>query len=302
MHKEQRLTLSKAAIWLQTLRPKTLTSSLVPFCAGAALAYAGGASIAWGLLFFALASALCIQIATNLLNDAFDFDKDISEPNRLGPKRAIHLGIADGKQMYTLGMIFIVFAWLLAIPLIMHGGIGIAMALLFSTLASYFYSGGPLPLTSVGLGDPFVLIFFGWVATTASYWLQSNAIDAKAFLLGTQIGLLCTTILAVDNYRDIDSDEQANKKTLAVRFGPEFAKFEIAFLAFFPFILNFLWLSWGYLYAALLPMLAAPLASYLLAMIWKTRPSKAYNGFLALAALLHFSFGMLLIIGFLMAR
>lgn len=298
MYKDQHLAPSTVSIWLQTIRPKTLTAAIVPFCAGAALAYAGGASIAWDLLIFALASALCIQIATNLLNDAFDFVKDTSDPKRLGPKRAIHLGVADGKQMYILGMAFFVFAWLFAIPLILHGGVVIAVILLFSMLAGYFYSGGPLPLTSVGLGDPFVLLFYGWVATAASYWLQTNAVDAKALLLGTQIGLLCTTIIAVDNYRDIDSDEKANKKTLAVRFGPEFAKFEIAFLTFFPFALNFFWLSWGYVYVAILPMLAAPLASYLLARIWKTRPSKAYNGFLALAALLHLCFGVLLIIGF----
>lgn len=301
MYKEQHLAPSSGTIWFQTIRPKTLTAAIVPFCAGAALAYAGGATIAWGMLFFALASALCIQIASNLFNDAFDFVKDTTDPKRLGPKRAIHFGIADGKQMYILGIGFYAIAWLFAIPLILHGGMVIALVLLFSMLAGYLYSGGPLPLTSVGLGDPFVLLFFGWVAAAASYWLQADVLDAKAFLLGTQIGLLCTTIIAVDNYRDIDSDEQANKRTLAVRFGPEFAKFEIAFLSFFPFVLNFLWLSWGYVAAAILPMLAAPIASYLVAKIWKTRPSKAYNGFLALAALLHLCFGVLLIIGFALA-
>ncbi|MBA3237931.1 MAG: 1,4-dihydroxy-2-naphthoate octaprenyltransferase [Parachlamydiaceae bacterium] len=301
MYRDKRLTASTLFIWLQTIRPKTLTAAIVPFCAGAALAYSGGSTISWELLFYALASALCIQIASNLLNDAFDFVKDTADPRRLGPQRAIHLGIADGKQMYFLGMVFFLFAWLFAIPLIIHGGSAIVVVLLFSMLAAYFYSGGPLPLTSVGLGDPFVFLFYGWIATAASYWLQAHVVDAKAILLGTQIGLLCTTIIAVDNYRDIESDEKDNKKTLAVRFGPKFAKFEIAFLTFFPFSLNFLWLLWGYVFAAILPMLAAPLAGYLVARIWKTRPSRAYNHFLALAALLHLCFGALLILGFILA-
>ncbi len=291
---------STTLVWLQTIRPKTLTAAVVPFLAGAALAYAGGTILNWILIFYALTSALCIQIATNLINDAFDFVKDTSDPNRLGPKRAIHLGIANGQQMYALGLIFFLLAFLLGIPLIQHGGFPIAAVLLVSILSGYFYSGGPIPLTSVGLGDFFVLLFFGWVATLGGYWLQTDSIDFKSILLGTQIGLLCTSIIAIDNYRDMDSDKKAYKKTLAVRFGAQFAKMEIALLISLPFALNLLWLLWNYHLAAYLPFLAMPLGAFIVLKTWTTIPSQTFNVFLGLAALLHLSFGLLLMIGFIL--
>lgn len=298
MHAQQQKIPAIALIWLQTLRPKTLTAAIIPFAAGAALAYAGGANLAWGLLLSALASALSIQIATNLINDAFDFVKDTSDPDRLGPKRAIHLGLANGQHMYALGLFFFLLAFLCGIPLILFGGYPIAAILFISILSGYFYSGGPLPLTRVGLGDYFVLLFFGWIATLAGYWLHTGYIDAKGFLLGTQIGCLCTSIIAIDNYRDIESDRKAQKKTLAVRFGAFFSKIEIAVLILAPYLLNFLWLMWGYNYAALLPFMTAPLGYLIIAKTWYTSPSPAFNAFLGLAALLHLSFGILLIIGF----
>jgi 1,4-dihydroxy-2-naphthoate octaprenyltransferase len=300
MHTKQQNSPVSMFIWLQTIRPKTLTAAFIPFSAGAALAYAGGASIAWGLLLSALASALCIQIASNLLNDAFDFVKDTSDPERLGPKRAIHLGLANGQDMYRIGLFFFLLTLLFGIPLIVHGGVSIVVILGLSILAAYLYSGGPLPLTSVGLGDLFVLIFYGWVATLAGYWLQTGYLDAKGLLLGTQIGLLCTSIIAIDNYRDIESDSKAGKKTLAVRFGRQFGKMEIAALTSIPFALNLLWLTWGYHYAAFLPFLTAPLGAFIVYKTWNSPPSSAFNIFLGLAALLHLSFGLLLIIGFIL--
>lgn len=288
------------ACWFQAMRPKTLTASLVPFSVGAALAHASGAPLAWGLLFCALISALFIQVATNLINDAFDVAKGTDGQDRLGPRRALHLGIATGPQVYALGMLCYLAAFLVGIPLIIHGGPSIALILLLSILSGYLYTGGPIPLAYAGLGDLFVVIFYGWIATMAGFWLQTGYIDFQSFMLGTQIGLLSTTLIAVNNLRDVNTDAKSNKKTLAVRFGQVFVKYEIILLATIPFALNFFWLYWGYFYAAILPFLTLPLACLLIVKIWKTYPSKAYNGFLALAALLHLSFGILLIIGFLL--
>lgn len=297
---EIKLSRMNAGIWIQAMRPKTLTAALVPFSAGAALAYSNQAPIAWGLLCVAIFSAICIQIATNLINDAFDFAKGADDQERLGPQRAIQQGFATGPQVYALGMIFFLASLLIGIPLIIHGGLAIAAILLLSILSGYLYTGGPKPLAYVGLGDLFVVIFFGWVATLAGYWLQTGWVDWKSFLLGTQIGLLCTLMIAINNLRDINSDIRANKKTLAVRFGQTFAKVEILFLAIVPFALNLCWLTWGYVYAALLPFFTLPLASILMLKIWKSYPSKAYNRYLGMAALLHLSFGIFLIIGFIL--
>lgn len=291
---------SHVGIWFQAMRPKTLTASLVPFSVGAALAYATGASMNWGLYFFALISALFIQVATNLINDAFDVAKGTDDQDRLGPRRVLHHGMATGSQVYALGILCFLAAFLFGIPLIMHGGTYIALILLLSMLSGYLYTGGPMPLAYMGLGDLFVVIFYGWVATMAGFWLQAGYINMQSFLLGTQVGLLCTLLIALNNLRDVNTDAKSNKKTLAVRFGQTFVKAEITFLAIVPFLLNFLWLYRGYHFVAGLPFLTLPIACLLIVKVWKTYPSKAYNGFLALAAVIHLAFGFLMVIGFLM--
>lgn len=288
------------AMWIRAIRPKTLTAAIVPFFSGAALAYTTGASIAWGVLISTILSAIFIQIATNLINDAFDFSKGADDEERLGPHRAIQQGMATSQQVFSLGIIFFLLAFLIGTPILIQGGFPIAMVMLLSMVSGYLYTGGPFPLAYIGLGDFFVVIFFGWVATLSGYWLQTGYIDGKSFLLGTQIGLLCTLMIAINNLRDISSDIRANKKTLAVRFGQNFAKMEIFILASVPFILNFFWFYWGYIYAALLPYFSFPLATLLITKIWKNQPSKMYNQYLGLAALLHLLFGLLLIIGFIL--
>lgn len=292
-----RLTITS---WLLATRPKTLTASLVPFIAGTALASAMGAAVSWLLLFSALASAIAIQIATNLFNDAFDFNKGADTAERLGPQRAIQNGTATAEQVYGVGMAFFAIALVAAIPLIIHGGVGLLLILLLSMLAGYSYTGGPYPLAYLGLGDLFVVIFYGWVSTMAAFWLQSGFISGFSFLLGAQIGLLCAVLIAVNNLRDVEGDAKVRKLTIPVRFGLPFARIEIALLVLLPFAMNFIWFFYGFAYAAALPWLLFPLALGLVAKIWKTAPSRDYNRYLAFSALLHLSFGALLTVGFML--
>lgn len=290
---------SPLSIWITTLRPKTLTASIIPFLAGTALSYAHGAFIHWRLLFCAVISALFIQTAVNFLNDASDFEKGTDRKEGLGPRRAIHEGLISSKQMFGLGLISLLLAFLFGLPLMNHGGFPIVALLGASMLMSYAYTAGPFPLAYKGLGDIFVLIFYGWIVTFAAYWLQTGKINLESFLLGTQIGLLCTAIIIVNNARDAANDARHNKKTLAVRFGLTFSRWEIAFCSLFPFVLNLIWLSWGYTSAAWLSMLTLPIAILLVKKIATTPPSSEYNKFLGLAGLLHLSFGFLMSIGFL---
>lgn len=284
--------------WLLATRPKTLTAAVVPFIAGTLLAYSTGSQINGWLLASALLSAICIQIATNFINDAFDFKRGADTSERLGPQRAIQAGAATQKQVYAWGIAFFCMSLVFGIPLIYHGGPIILLVLLVSIAAGYSYTGGPFPLAYAGLGDIFVIVFFGWTSTIAAYWLQSGRLDWNAFLLGTQIGFLCTLMIAVNNLRDVTGDKKVNKKTLPVRFGVHFGRMEIAILAIVPFLLNYFWFAQGYTYAAILPWLSFPLAIKLITKIWTTEPSKAYNGFLAIAAMLHLFFGLILSLGF----
>lgn len=284
--------------WFSSIRPRTLTISVVPFVAGTLLAYSTGATINWWLLVFALASALAIQIGTNLMNDAYDSFRGADTAERLGPQRAIHKGLATPQQMYIAGMSSFIAAFLLAIPLMLHGGLIIGLAVVLSILCGFWYTGGPFPLSYSGLADFCVLLFFGCVSTLSAYWLQTEQISYAAILLSLQIGCLCTAILAVDNLRDIVADRKASKRTLAVRFGTTFARMEITLLVFLPYLGSFFWLVTGYYASALFPLLTLPLAVFLVTKVWSTEPSRSYNHFLALAALLHLTFGFAMTIGF----
>lgn len=289
----------RSKAWFLSIRPKTLTAAIVPFVAGTLLAHSTGATINWILFIFALASALAIQIATNLINDAYDSFRGADTAERLGPQRAIHKGLATPYQMYIVGMVTFFAAFLLAIPLILHGGLMIGVAVILSILCGYFYTGGPFPLSYSGLADFCVILFFGCVSTLSAYWLQTEQISNAAVLLSLQIGCLCTVIIAVDNLRDIVADRKAGKRSLAVRFGTTFARMEISLLVFLPYVGNFFWLLDGYYASALFPLLTLPLAVFLVTKVWSTEPSRTYNHFLALAALLHLTFGLALTIGFL---
>jgi 1,4-dihydroxy-2-naphthoate octaprenyltransferase len=281
------------------IRPKTLTAAIVPFVCGSALAYSHQGAISWLLIVCGMMAALAIQIATNLINDACDFSRGADTLERLGPQRAIQSGMANVSQVYSAGIFFFIIAAIWALPLLAAGGTWVAIVLACSIASGYLYTGGPYPLAYLGLGDLFVLLFFGCVSTVAAYSLQVGGVSPFAWLLSLQIGLLCTVLIAINNLRDIASDCAAGKKTLAVRFGKKFTRLEIAFLALTPYLAVPLWFAAGYRLAALLSLLTLPLAIYITSAIWRTEPSSSYNRLLGLAALLHLLFGVAMTLGFL---
>jgi 1,4-dihydroxy-2-naphthoate octaprenyltransferase len=290
---------TKVLMWIASARPKTLTATLIPFLAGTALAIGNGATFK-GLLFLsAMLGAFCIQIATNLINDAFDVKRGTDTHERLGPQRALHLGYATHDQVFDAGIGFLSLAIVFSMPVILYGGFAILAIILLSISLAYLYTGGPSPLSYNGLGDLFVIIFFGWVSTLAAFWIQSGTLSWSAFLLGTQIGLLATVLIAINNLRDVQTDAKSGRRTLPVRFGAFFGRLEITVLILLPFLLNFLWILRGNYLAAALPWLVFPLALPLIAKIWYTEPSKVFNKYLAQSALLHLTFGLLLTFSFL---
>lgn len=284
--------------WLLAARPKTLTAAIVPILAGTLLAFARGIPIAWWIPLVCLFSALCIQIGTNLINDALDYKKGADTSSRIGPVRMTQSGLLTERSVYAGGLAFFALAFLGGIPLMFQGGIPLFIILLLSVGAGYIYTGGPMPLAYAGLGDLFVFIFFGIVATSAVDYLQEGIWHLEALLAGVQIGMLATVLIAINNFRDREGDAKANKLTLAVRFGKKFSRIEITMLLLLPFALNLLWLFYGFNAAALLPFLVFPLAVKLAVEVWSHDPSPIFNKFLGFAALIHFLFGILLSIGF----
>ncbi len=284
-------------VWLLAVRPKTLTAALIPILVGTSLAYAIHGEIRAVLSIFAFLSAVFIQIGTNLINDSLDFKKGADTSERIGPQRVTQSGLLSPEKVLWGGLICFIISILFSIPLVIAGGWSIILIGMFSLLAGYAYTGGPYPLAYVGLGDLFVLVFFGWVAVGGVYFLNTGALDTYAMIAGTQVGLLATVLISINNLRDHVTDRLANKKTLAVRLGPERVRWEIVSLCLIPFLLGGFWFRQGMMWAGMLPFLVFPLAIVLIQRIRNTEPSPAYNGFLAQGALLQMVFGILLSLG-----
>lgn len=286
--------------WILAARPRTLGAAFVPVAAGAALAFADGA---WhpGVTFLILLCALLIQIATNYFNDAIDFRKGADTDGRLGPLRVTAAGLLTPRQVMLGGAACLLAALALSIPLVLRGGWPIMAIGLASLLCAYLYTGGPFPLAYLGLGEVFVVLFFGLIAVAGTYYLNAREWSWISLLAGFPIGLHASVLLAVNNYRDIDGDRAAGKRTLAVRFGAAFARHELAFLVLAPFPLGLAWIAAGYGPAALLPLAALPWGLRLARAIHRTPPGRECNPLLARGAALHLAFGLLLAAGLALA-
>ena len=284
--------------WIQALRPKTLTAALVPVLVATALVRAESHDIVWWVSVCALLSAVFIQIGTNLVNDALDFKKGADTGSRIGPQRVTQSGLLTSKQvMAGAGLCFFV-AFLLGVPLVLKGGWPIVAIGTVSLLMGYAYTGGPFPLAYKGLGDLFVIVFFGLIAVMGTYFLHVGEVSSGAAIAGLQVGLLATVLIAINNLRDAPQDALVGKRTLAVRFGVLFSRVEILVLALAPFLISAYWFRQGQGLAAILPLCVFPLARRLVMGVFRTEPSAEYNRFLGMGAALHLLFGVFLAVGF----
>jgi 1,4-dihydroxy-2-naphthoate octaprenyltransferase len=209
-------------IWLASCRPKTLTASIAPVLIGAAMAFNDG-KINSLTLTLTFAAALLIQIGTNLANDYYDFVKGADTETRVGPTRATQAGLVTPAQMKLAFLLTFGLAAACGLYLVYVGGVPILVIGLVSIICGILYTAGPIPLAYYGLGDIFVLVFFGPVAVGGTYYLQTQTINSAVIIAGLAPGLISVAILTVNNLRDIATDKAANKKTLAVRFGAKFA-------------------------------------------------------------------------------
>ena len=285
--------------WILAARPRTLGAAAIPVLAGAALAFSAGSLDPLATLLI-VACAVLIQIATNYFNDAIDHAKGADTAERIGPTRVTSSGMLAPRAVMRGGVICLALAVLLSIPLVLHGGWPIVVIGLFSLLFAYTYTGGPFPLAYLGLGEIFVVLFFGIIAVAGTFYLNTLEWSFAAALAGLQIGLHSSVLLAVNNLRDIESDRTANKRTLAARFGLTFAQRENAALVMTPFVLSLAWLPLGFFWAFLLPLMTLPLAWWLARACLDAQPDRSVNQLLAQAAALHAAFGLLLSLGFLL--
>ena len=297
MSKMRSKTPGSLSVWILATRPKTLPAAVAPVIVGSAVAFTDQC-LAPLPAMAALAVALLMQVGVNLANDYFDYLKGVDTPDRLGPMRVTQSGLIPLSRMKAaMGLIF-VLALLPGLYLAKIGGWPVVVIGILSILAALAYSGGPYPLASHGLGDFFVFIFFGLIAVCGTYYVQALRLGPMAFLMGIAVGFLITAILVVNNLRDLETDRQAGKHTLAVLIGIRATKLEYSLLHTAAYILPAaVWLCELAEYFILLPILSLPLAVPLNRTIWKNPGGTILNQALAGTARLALIFSLLLSIG-----
>ncbi|HEX9603636.1 MAG TPA: 1,4-dihydroxy-2-naphthoate polyprenyltransferase, partial [Myxococcales bacterium] len=278
-------------VWLLAARPRTLTAAVVPVLVGMAVAAAYGGFRPLPALA-ALLTAMCIQIGTNFANDFHDFQRGADTHERVGPQRVTQSGLVAPRTVRAAALGTFGVALVIGIYLAVVGGWPILITGLASIAAGWAYTGGPWPFGYHGLGDLFVFVFFGLVATAGTTYVQLHAVPPAAWIAAVPVGALATAILVVNNLRDIATDARAGKRTLAVRLGADATRVEyvvllvVAFAA--PFALLPLARPW-----VLLPLASLPLAAAPLRLVFRGQGAEL-NAALGTTARLHLAYGALL--------
>jgi 1,4-dihydroxy-2-naphthoate octaprenyltransferase len=286
--------------WLLAARPNTLPASIAPVLVGTALAAREGK---FDLLIFiaTFAAAVLLQIGANYANDVFDFLKG-ADKARKGPQRVTQSGLLTPRQMLIGTAAVFILAALLGVYLVLVGGWPILIVGALSIICAIAYTAGPFPLAYHGLGDLFAFLFFGVIAVTGTYYLQTKQLTWFTLVASIPTALLVTNILIVNNLRDIDTDRAAHKRTLAVRIGDRATRIEyvtfvvIAYLIPVVLALTNTPVKWTWM----LPLLSAPVAAALARGVWRTPRSPALNPILGRTAQLDLIFAVLFSLGLLL--
>ena len=289
--------------WLLASRPHTLPAAAVPVVVGATAAVAEGAAFD-GLVFaVTLAAALLIQVGTNFANDYSDFHRGADHAGRLGPVRVTQGGLLPPAAVRRGIVVAFGLATLLGAWLAWVGGWPIIAIGIASIIFGLAYTGGPWPFGYHGLGDVFVFVFFGVVAVTGTAYLQLGRWSIFALAASVPIGLLVTNILVVNNLRDLPTDREAGKRTLAVRMGDAATRAQYTvFTAAAYLVAALLAVPAGRRLWLLLPWISLPIAVRLVARVQRGVAGRDLNAVLEQSGRLLLVFGVLMSIGLVLAR
>lgn len=219
---ENNVKVNSVKAWLLAARPKTLAGAAVPVMTGVALAVARhGGEVRLVPAALCLLFAFVMQVDANFVNDYFDFMKGTDDETRLGPKRACAQGWITAPAMRLGLLLTTAVACLVGLPLVCYGGWEMILVGLACVVFCFLYT---ISFSYIGLGDVLVLVFFGLVPVSLTYWLSAPesplvSIPLAVVAMSLACGLVVDTLLVVNNYRDIDNDRRAGKRTLIVRIG-----------------------------------------------------------------------------------
>ncbi|NNC40827.1 MAG: 1,4-dihydroxy-2-naphthoate polyprenyltransferase [Acidimicrobiia bacterium] len=283
--------------WWQAARPHTLPAAATPVLVGAGLATGDGV-FRWGPFLAAMFGALAIQVAANFTNDLSDARKGADTDARIGPPRMVASGIISERQMAAATAAAFVLASIAGVYLIVEAGWVIAAIGLTSIVAAIGYVGGPRPYGYRGLGELFVFVFFGLIATVTSRYVHDQSAPLDAWLLAIPVGLLVTAILVANNVRDIETDAEAGKRTLAVIIGRERTRTLFAVLVFGSFVAIAIFGVFGWTaQATLFAVFLAPFSAGLVRTVYSKTEGPALVRVLKGTARLHLLVGLVLAAG-----
>jgi len=294
----------KANKWVLGARPRTLPAAVVPVAVGTGVVAAQG-QIIWWRAIAALVVSLALQVGVNYANDYSDGIRGTDAPQapdragqaggRVGPVRLVGSGLAAPRAVKAAAFAAFGVAGLAGLALTVAAGPILLAVGAAAIAAAWFYTGGPRPYGYAGLGELFVFVFFGLVATAGSAYVQLEKLTALAVVAAVPVGLLAVALLVVNNLRDIPSDTTSGKRTLAVRLGAGRTRVLYGSCVLVPFALLgtvAAWRPW-----ALLALVALPLAVVPLRKVAGGESGRGLIEVLGATGRLQLAFGALLTLG-----
>ena len=224
---------SSLGIWVAGARPRTLPAAVAPVLVATALT---GADFNAATAALALLVSLTLQIGVNYANDYSDGVRG-TDNDRIGPLRITAGGLATPAQVKSAAFISFAAAACAGLALAITTSWWLIAVGAISIAAAWGYTGGKNPYGYMGLGEIFVFIFFGLVATVGTFYVQTDAITGQSILAGTIVGSLACAILVINNIRDRAKDEVVGKRTMAVRLGDRRSRAFYTFLVLIPYVL-----------------------------------------------------------------
>lgn len=285
-----------ARTWFQASRPFSYTAAFVPAVVGSLL-YADE-SFSWWKALLAILGSVFFQAGTNFVNDYFDHRKGADGPESLGMAGFIQRGILTPRSVLMAG--FVSFAAGAAIGIVLCFVVGWELFLigLASALAGFLYTGWPVHLAYIGLGEITVFIFMGPIIVMGAAYVQVERWTWEAFVASLPIAFLVTAILHANNLRDIEIDRKANKRTVATAIGRKWANREMYLLLAATYVsLVVAWAVGALPWPALVALASLPLAWPIVQVVRAGGNPRKLNMALFRTAQLHMRFGALLAVG-----
>ena len=287
----------RARTWWGAIRPWSYTAAVIPVLLGAAIAAYYEVFNGW-TVFLALIGSVAIQMGTNLTNDYYDFRKGADNPKSLGTGGSLLRGDLTPRQVFLGAMLSFGIGVAIGLYLVTLTGPFIFWLGLFSVAAGFFYTAGPFALAYVGLGEVAVFIFMGPVMVIGTYYVQAQSVTWPVVLASLPVGFLVAAILHANNLRDLESDRQIGKRTLATLLGRAGANVEYYVLVLGTYLSLAVMVLVGVApWLTLISIVTLPFAIRLMRIVAAETEPKKLHPVLRQTARLHMQFGLLLVMG-----